>query len=937
MIKKLLFFATLALLITTFSAQAAPVDASKAARVAANYAKATGMKINMAQGHLSDISASVPFSEFYVFIGTDGNGFVLVSADDCVVPILASSDQSVFNSEAMPDNIMEWLLGYEQQISYCRDNGIAPTPQIARQWVTLTSDSPDPSLLTTTTTSVSPLLTTTWNQSPYYNNLCPGPSSNKAVTGCAATAAAQVMKYWNHPSEGYGSHSYVSDNYGLLSADFENTTYDWDNMPDALTSSSTTTQVTAVATLMYHLGVAMDMDYSSGGSGAYVSKTKAAFSTYFKYMNTIRTVSENNYTNADWKALLRNELDATPARPILYTGQGDGGGHAFVFDGYNTTDHFHVNWGWGGYCDGYYAIGALNPSTGGIGGNSNGQYNSSCQAIIGIEPDTNFNVGESTIVNVFPDDTLHGVVGGGGTYANFSSVTVTATANPGYRFVRWNDGLVTNPRTFTVTGGVVSLTAIYENLSGNTKHYSNRTMAPNSYSYYFLTNWGMIINKEDLHDVKYLQSVTFYPYEAGEYELRIYHGSYATIAATGRCNITSSQTRTWQTVYLDTPLEVDTSNSMYVSFYTEDTTKVLYNRYAWSGNTDGQVKITQHEFFGLSFYSRTNFSSKGDFYIEANFVNEYIAPVSNLQVSNVTSTSATLNWDISADATPVNYTVFYGTTDNLASMDSIVVATTTAQLSSLTHFSDYYAYVRANYASGLSGFTSATFRTPIQPSTDDSITLVVNVSGNQGGIALGSGTYLNGTLVDLIAIPEPGYRFVRWIDGSTDSVHTVSAIANITYVAYFERQYYGIYVTFEGCSGTLNYSGGSYSTNSDGKYGWGSTLALHPTPKNANYHFSHWDDGVTTNPRWVTVVSDIHLTAVFEQNSAKTKCDILSDDRVIVVRTTDPTPISIYDAMGRLFYSTGATTQTETRVPVAHAGVYLVRVDNNTTQKIVVR
>jgi len=246
--------------------------------------------------------------------------------------------------------------------------------------------------------AVAPLISTKWDQSPYYNLLCPfdNTKAERTVTGCVATAMAQVMKFWNYPATGTGFHSYNHSAYGTLSANFGSTTYSWTEMPNQLTSSSTTAQKNAVATLMYNCGVSVDMDYgvsSTGGSSAYVISsasvgtycTEHALKTYFGYKSTLQGIKKASYSNANWITLLKNELNAS--RPIVYAGFGDGG-HCFVCDGYDNNDYFHFNWGWAGQNDGYFALSALNPGSGGAGGGSY-EFTNGQQALIGIEPANN--------------------------------------------------------------------------------------------------------------------------------------------------------------------------------------------------------------------------------------------------------------------------------------------------------------------------------------------------------------------------------------------------------------------------------------------------------------------------------------------------------------------------------------------------------------------
>jgi hypothetical protein len=320
---------------------------------------------------------------FYVFNILPAKGFVIVAGDDAVMPILGYSGESNFDPEKIPENVARWLEGYKKEIQFIVAKNIPAADAIKNQWLRLTTNSTlyaRPASIT----SVNPLVQTLWDQSPDYNALCPGGS----VTGCVATAMAQVMKYWNYPATGTGFHSYNPPNngYGTLSANFGSTTYQWNAMPLQLTGANT-----AVATLMYHAGVSVDMNYSPQSSGAYVVSSQSpvtncaeyALKTYFGYRNTLQGLTRANYTDLQWTALLKTELDA--ARPIIYAGFGNGGGHCFVNDGYDNNDFFHFNWGWSGQFDGFFQINALNPGGVGTGGGAGG-YNSGHQAIVGIQP-----------------------------------------------------------------------------------------------------------------------------------------------------------------------------------------------------------------------------------------------------------------------------------------------------------------------------------------------------------------------------------------------------------------------------------------------------------------------------------------------------------------------------------------------------------------------
>jgi hypothetical protein len=230
------------------------------------------------------------------------------------------------------------------------------------------------------TASAGPLLSTEWGQSTYYNDYCPvdydGPDDH-ALVGCVAVAMAQVMKYYNFPETGSGSHSYSHPSYGTLSADFGSTTYDWDSMPDSLSDYDSD-----VAELLYHAGVSVDMDYGPSGSGASTGATATALKTYFSYDNTASYVRKSDYSGDDWAALLREEIDNN--RPVIYRGYDvdAGSGHAFVCDGYSGSDYFHFNWGWyGSYQDEYFYLNDLTPGS--------HDYSDSQAAVVGIAPDIN--------------------------------------------------------------------------------------------------------------------------------------------------------------------------------------------------------------------------------------------------------------------------------------------------------------------------------------------------------------------------------------------------------------------------------------------------------------------------------------------------------------------------------------------------------------------
>lgn len=383
-------FLSLVLTICGIAMMAEPVNIQTARRVATNF----WLK-NLPAGcvrttvELSEVS-NTDFTQFYIFDVDNGKGFVIVSADDCAYPVLGYSMHNPAGE--MGANIRFWLGQYEAEIAYLSAQQATPDTYIQSQWEMLLDGTwEQPKRLT----SVSPMLSTQWNQSPYYNDFCPAGTP----AGCTAIAMAQIMKFWNHPAIGTGSHSYALPNYGVQTANFGNTTYHWDLMPNRLSSSSSSAQVQATATLCYHVGVSVNMSYTPSGSGAPVlgnsNSAQTALFDYFGYKNTLRGIRKSNYTDANWNTMLYNELDA--GRPVLYAGFDPSAGHAFVFHGYNASGQFYINWGWGGSYDGYFSMGALNPGGGGTGTNGTNTFNLDNQALIGIEPAGTLRVSTNTI------------------------------------------------------------------------------------------------------------------------------------------------------------------------------------------------------------------------------------------------------------------------------------------------------------------------------------------------------------------------------------------------------------------------------------------------------------------------------------------------------------------------------------------------------------
>jgi len=484
-----------------FGMEAKQISTEEATNTAAYYLRTNGAfmakdpKITPAIVYSAAAEGGSGIQYYHVFSFAGLKGFLIISADDIALPLLGYSSESDFNPTNIPWSVAKWLSGYKAEIQNAIANNFQATDAVKLEWKNVRENITN---VVKNRAAVGALLQTKWNQSPNYNAQCPYDNTNsqRTVVGCVATAMAQILKYHNYPKQGTGFHSFNHNTYGTLSSNFGNTSYDWTNMPNSISSSNA-----AVATLGYHCGVSVDMNYgvgSKGGSGAYVIKTQSpvthcaeyALTTYFGYKSTLSGIERANYSTSSWKSTLKSELNAS--RPILYAGFGSGGGHCFVCDGYDNSDYFHFNWGWGGSYDGYFSIDALDPAGVGTGGGSGG-FNSGHQAVIGIEPPSGGSSPAKSDLVLYTDLSLsassiafNGAISGTmnvynkGT-SNFTGDFGLAVFDDNYVFVDFIEtktsmkltagNVYTNPLTFSTTGKVAFLpgkyyTALYYKSSG---------------------------------------------------------------------------------------------------------------------------------------------------------------------------------------------------------------------------------------------------------------------------------------------------------------------------------------------------------------------------------------------------------------------------------------------------------------------------------------
>ena len=360
---------------------ASPVDVNTARQLGLKYVQGNASKqvanLDLAYTQTTESGTNA----LYVF-NFEG-GYMIVAADDVAQPILAFGEEGCFDANNIPEGLAYYLRHYARQIEYAVTNNIAADPEIAEQWEQIRRYGAIRGERSTRG-DVAPLISTNWNQDSPFNAYCPtgqGGPGGRAYAGCVATAMSMVMKRWNWPDHGQGSHSYTPSGYAMQSVDFESTYYQWDNMPNNVNNSN----YQAVALLMYHCGVAVNMQYGPNGSGAHSQDVPDAIFNYFRYTKNANRLDRDLYTRYEWEEILISNLQE--GFPMYYSGAEGNSGHAFVCCGYRESDRkFYFNWGWSGFNNNYFAIDALNTYSG------------------------NFNDYQAVIIDMIPDYVYDGLI-----------------------------------------------------------------------------------------------------------------------------------------------------------------------------------------------------------------------------------------------------------------------------------------------------------------------------------------------------------------------------------------------------------------------------------------------------------------------------------------------------------------------------------------------
>lgn len=373
---------------------AGPVDREQAQAIAKSFFTSKGKEMTetMPMAKAKSVAGMPGEAAYYIFNASDDNGYVIVSGDDRTPQILGYVDRGAFDETSIPDNMKSWLQYYADQMKWLKDN----TATIAD------SDSAAPAKAVRKASlarhSISPLLKSLWNQFAPYNNQCPiyynqDGTTGTSATGCVATALAQVINYYKYPDATKAPIPFLTNKYPTDAGDKyvtlrvipRDTPIDWGNMLDVYTGSETDEQNNAVASLMLMCGQAVKMGYGASSGAGFGDNVADMFRNIFGYDDKVYSASRSKYTSAEWTDLIYSEI--ANGHPVAYDGFSSGGGHAFVIDGYDGSELFHLNWGWGGSSNGYFLLSVLNPgdNSGAGASSSSDGYSMGQTAIIGVD------------------------------------------------------------------------------------------------------------------------------------------------------------------------------------------------------------------------------------------------------------------------------------------------------------------------------------------------------------------------------------------------------------------------------------------------------------------------------------------------------------------------------------------------------------------------
>ena len=900
--------------VSTFAENVTVQTAQRAAETFLNSKRHSNMGI-----HLVDFAEKESFPNIYIF----GNEhcFVIIAADNAVHPVLGYSIEGGFGAELMPENTYEWLKAYDEEIAFVSESRWEADDEISSEWDNLLDGI---GLTPKSRSSVDPLLKTKWNQNAPFNDLCPADSTGPnghCYTGCVATAMAQVMNYWEHPVKGIGSFSYTPNNhpeYGTQYANFGNTTYDWDNMKDYYSRGYDDAEALAVATLMYHCGVALSSEYGPDGTGARLINVPQAFSNRFKFSSNMiyRTKSAMN-SDSLWIDMLKQELNL--GRPVPYRGTRDEGNaaHTFVCDGYEENDFFHFNWGWSGRYNGFFMIGALNPQRNNTEDTNNRGYNIDNAAVFNCYPKT---------PSITPPSNINATINGRNVTITWSNVSNTSH----YRVYRDGTMIVNNVQTTSFTDsnvtygthsyyvksvksdGTFSLksntvvadvhftgpmpTNLQATVSGNNVNLSWQAPASedvilqygtgsaiNSFGYDEGTYWAHRYPISTLSDYAgmAIEKVAFYSHNAGNYTISVYKGDIAYPTELLHQQSYNASAESWQDIVFSMPVVIDYTKDLWIVFYSETSNPASYCPYSSSEVEDASL----YSQTGQRWEVMSDRSWLIKTYITNGTYTYKLYRDGNVIAANISNNSFT-NSDVPNGFFDYNVTTsYFGSESDPSNSIRIRVGNPPCSVSAtadplyggtVTGDGTYnYGSTCTLSATPSTGYdfinwtkngsqvsTSSNYSFTVAEETSNyvghfqlqSFTINPTANPSNGGTIIGGGTYNYGQTCTLTATPATGYDFIKWTKNGTQVSTSTSYSFTVTEAADYVAH-------FQLQSFIINSSinpSNSGSVSGEGTYNYGSICTLTATPT-TGYDFVKWTkDGiqVSTNTSYSFTVTE---------------------------------------------------------------------------------
>ena len=837
------------LLATIVAAKAGPVDVSRAKQVGAKFINAnTGTRAATAQDLrlVSTFRTTEGVAAFRVF-NLDGGGWVMVAADDCSTPILGFSSSGQFDENNLPPALQLYLKGFVEQIEYGIADHMRASDSIAHQWELVQSTGRVIDDRSGDNGQIGPLIKTQWGQGTefddgthyYYNILCPSDSdgpNGHTLTGCVPTSMAQIMRYWNYPEQGNGYHSYWAGIYGNQEADFGETYYDWDNMPLQLDDhdGEPNVQDTAVATLMYHCGVAVDalygiVGFSIGSTAGLYWLVEEAFEDYFRYSTDAEFVWRTwpmiglpnpfaQYNYPAWRNKIRQDLIRDC--PVWYLASENGTvfkAHAFVCDGIRDDGYLHFNWGWNGSYDGpneWYALGALNPG--------DNHYNYTNAAIFGIHPPTS---PLAVILEAAPE--------AGGTIESYyvtststqyihdpewipygETLHITAVPNTGYHLSYWTDGednVLLDENNDTITDLSMHICEIKYTV--HEIHYTAH-FEPNKYEVAAISSpaEGGLLTGAGIYDYSTICTLTAMPNPGYHFD-RWMNGQLAHMEPTNQFMVTGDAQ--WTAYFI--------KNSYYISANaTSGGTATGTGTYEHGTTCTLQATATSP---AVSFINWT----KNGTVVSTNPIYSFTVTEDGDYVANFQLT----DYSVTATASPSEG----GTVTGGGSFNYGGYCTLTATPDSGYHFVNWTkngTAVSTNPTICFWVYESANYVANFALSQDCVIWAVATPAA--GGTVIGEGLYSYGSTCTLTAIANTGYNFLYWkkdnVTVSTNPTYSFTVTEAGIYRAFFSPGYTVTTVANPSDGGWVT-GGGAYNALDQ------CTLIAFA---NEGYHFVNWID-----------------------------------------------------------------------------------------------